>query len=293
MDNPIITNIISTMTDLTLNDNQKDNQMDTTFINDMDSLSLRENKTNETNETYQAYEPYKPYQAFEPYYDYDRTEFKGEMDTTEPTNNTDNTDAIDLYDNSPYKCFGIPNIYCKVYFDDEDFIFNRYSLSNDIKNKIKINNSIDEYVNNYCIGNGIVLDYDTYSTNPYIYYGKILYIYKYIENYYKDLKHLQPIERIKYLPEHLLHWVDNIVYILKEVINEITLQSETFTSISNMYFKELTYGLNIIICELRLMLNYYKNYNLCQLEEQHIKSFFKIVNNMCVCMIFMWLNKID
>ena len=286
MDNPIITNIISTMTNLTLNDNQ----METTFINNINSLSLRENKTNELNEKYQA---------FEPYYDYDRTEFKGEMDTTdtmdttEPTNNTDNTDAIDLYDNSPYKCFGIPNIYCKVYFDDEDFIFNRYSLSNDIKNKIKINNSIDEYVNNYCIGNGIVLDYDTYSTNPYIYYGKILYIYKYIENYYKDLKHLQPIERIKYLPEHLLYWVDNIVYILKEVINEITLQSETFTSISNMYFKELTYGLNIIICELRLMLNYYKNYNLCQLEEQHIKSFFKIVNNMCVCMIFMWLNKID
>ena len=286
MDNPIITNIISTMTNLTLNDNQ----METTFINNINSLSLRENKTNELNEKYQA---------FEPYYDYDRTEFKGEMNTTEPTNNTDttdttnNTDAIDLYDNSPYKCFGIPNIYCKVYFDDEDFIFNRYSLSNDIKNKIKINNSIDEYVNNYCIGNGIVLDYDTYSTNPYIYYGKILYIYKYIENYYKDLKHLQPIERIKYLPEHLLHWVDNIVYILKEVINEITLQSETFTSISNMYFKELTYGLNIIICELRLMLNYYKNYNLCQLEEQHIKSFFKIVNNMCVCMIFMWLNKID
>ena len=46
MDNPIITNIISTMTNLTLNDNQ----METTFINNINSLSLRENKTNELNE---------------------------------------------------------------------------------------------------------------------------------------------------------------------------------------------------------------------------------------------------
>ena len=57
-----------------------------------------------------------------------------------------------------------------------------------------------------------------------------------------------------------------------------------------MYFKELVFGLNVIICQLRLMLNHYKRCTLWQMEDKHIKQFFKIVNNMCVIIIFMKLN---
>ena len=58
----------------------------------------------------------------------------------------------------------------------------------------------------------------------------------------------------------------------------------------DVYFKELCYGLKIITHELTLLLNHYKHYSLWNLEDKHIRTFFKIVNNMCVIIIFMKLN---
>jgi len=202
----------------------------------------------------------------------------------------DESNMLDKYDTSPYICFGIPNKYCQHYFDDEDFIFNRYDITYDIKKYIKVNNSIDEYTSHFCIGNGIIIDYNNSNDNPDIIYAKMLYIYTYINYYYKDLKDLEPLERIKHLPANLLYWVTNIITILKKVINDSSLKSHTFLTIEDVYFKELCYGLKIITHELHLLLNHYPSYSLWNLEEKHIKTFFKIVNNMCVILIFMKLN---
>ena len=273
IDNHIITN----MTNLYLNETQIDRTepIDTSFISHLNLLSLKSNEVNNIPDQYETY------------YDYDRKEPFANIDTQ--THNTEND--IDTFDNSPYVyvCFGIPNIYCSVHFDDEDFIFTRYLIPNEIKQKIKINNSINEYLENYCIGNNMIIDYSCKSDDPDITYGKILYIYKFIEHYYKDLKHLKPIERIKHLPDTLLYWVENIVNIFKKVINNETLKETSFESLSNIYFKELVYGLNIIMNQISLMLNHYKTITLWDMEERHIKSFFKIVNNMCVIIIFIRL----
>ena len=260
----LINNITNNITHLDLNEeNHMENHMENSFVDQINSLSFKEYDTNET------------------YYDYDRTEHM--MNTEEM-----NTEEIDTYDNSPYVYFGTPNIYCSIHFDDEDFISNRYLIPIEIKKRMKIYNSIDEYSENYAIGNGVLLDYTSYSDDPDMYYCKILHIYKYVETYYKELKHLQPVERIQHLSVDFLHWVNNIVCILQEVINETSLKNEEFISLANIYFKELMYGLNIIIKQLQLMLNYYKSLYL--MEEKHIKLFFKIVNNMCVIIIFMKLS---
>ena len=74
------------------------------------------------------------------------------------------------------------------------------------------------------------------------------------------------------------------------MINEEALKSHTFLSIEDVYFKELCYGLKIITHELHLLLNHYTSYSLWNLEEKHIKRFFKITNNMCIIIIFMKLN---
>ena len=204
----------------------------------------------------------------------------------------DVSNMLDKYDTSPYICFGIPNKYCQKYFDDEDFIFNRYDITNDIKKYIISikTNSTSEYTSNFCIGNNIIIDYNTSNDNPDILYAKILYIYTYINYYYKDLNYLTPTERIKHLPEHLLYWIDNIVSIFKTVINDESIKLDVFLSIEDIYFKELCYGLKIITHQLELLLNHYKSYSLWNLEEKHIKLFFKIVNNMCVIIIFMKFN---
>jgi len=209
-----------------------------------------------------------------------------------PNDSIPNDEAIllDIYDTCPYICFGIPNKYCQNYFDDEDFIYNRYDITNDIKKYIKINNSIDEYTSNFCIGNGIIVDYTNNNDNPDIIYAKILYIYNYINYYYKDLKELKPIERINHLPDALIYWVDNILTIFKTIFNNESFISESFLSIEDVYFKELCYGLKIITIQLQLLLNHYRSHSLWKMEEKHIKTFFRIVNNMCVIIIFMKLN---
>lgn len=225
---------------------------------------------------------------------YDVTDF-GDVDNITDTivsndEYNDEYNMLDIYDTSPYICFGIPNKYCQKYFDDEDFIYNRYDITNDIKKYIKINNSIDEYTSNYCIGNGIVVDYNNSNDNPDVIYAKILYIYSYINYYYKDLNKIKPIERIKYLPDNLIYWIDNILTIFKNFINDESLKSKSFLSIEDVYFKELCYGLKIVTNQLELLLNHYKSHSLWKMEEKHIKTFFKIVNNMCVIIIFMKLN---
>ena len=270
-------NIDNTMSNLSLDDNQID-------------MSILENMNNLSMYNHEEYETYTDYDTIE----MNKVQYANQY-ANQYTNQDKNPelDAYDKYDNSPYICFGIPNTYCTVHFDDEDFLFNRYDILYDMKKYIKINNSIDEYASNYCIGNGIIVDYESSNDNPDIIYAKILYIYQYVYMYYKDLRDLQPSERIMHLPEHLIDWIDNIVYILKKVINDDSLKYESFVEIEDMYFKELVYGLNIIICHLQLMLNHYKRCTLWQLEDKHIKQFFKIVNNMCVIIIFMKLNDKD
>jgi len=286
---------INNFTNLSLNTKDTANTMDENIIiNTMSSLSL-ENQIQNGSNYLSAPEPY------ENYYDYD-TEQNYNGDTEE--NNTIDIETediedieikIDNFDNSPYICFEIPNIYCNNLlgdFDDEDFIFNRYDLPNYIKKYIKSNNSIAEYLNNYCIRNGIVINYsDTYNS-PDIFYAKILYIYNYVYHYYKDLKHLKPIERLSQLPDNLLYFVENVITILKTMINEDEINSQELVAMDNLYFKELIYGLHIIIKELSKLLHHYQYCNLLNLDNAHVKLFFKMVNNICVIIIYMKLNQI-
>ena len=76
------------------------------------------------------------------------------------------------------------------------------------------------------------------------------------------------------------------------MVNEDELNSKELVAMDNLYFKELIYGLHIIIKELSTVLNHYKFCKLWQLEDTHVKMFFKMVNNLCVIIIYMKLNHI-
>jgi hypothetical protein len=287
-----INHSINDINNLSLTNENTFNTMDENIlVNTMNSLSL-ENQSSINNVS----EPYKTY------YDYDIEEYNNvdndvdiDIDIERNENSEDIEIKTDTFDTSPYVCFGIPNIYCNDLlgdFDDEDFIFNRYDLPNYIKKYIKYNNSIGDYVNNYCVGNGIILNYSDTNNSPELLYAKILYIYHYVYHYYKDLKHLKPIERLSLLPDNLLYFVENVITILKTMVNEDELNSKELVEMDNLYFKELIYGLHIIIKELSTVLNHYKFCKLWQLEDTHVKMFFKMVNNLCVIIIYMKLNHI-
>ena len=302
--------IINNISHLSL-EQTNSNSTDMSFIDTMKSLSINNPQTFEPIETYYDYdrsvlntdthtythtyvesqiEDNSVIDEVDDFHEYDG--YDEVTDTHEYIIPDDESNMLDKYDTSPYICFGIPNKYCQKYFDDEDFIFNRYDITHNIKKYIISikTNSTSEYTSNFCIGNNIIIDYNTSNDNPDILYAKILYIYTYVNYYYKDLNYLKPTERIKHLPDNLLYWIGNIVSIFDKVINEESLKTEIFVSIEDIYFKELCYGLKIITSQLTLLINHYKSYSLWKLEEKHIKLFFKIVNNMCVIIIFMKFN---
>jgi hypothetical protein len=206
---------------------------------------------------------------------------------------------LDIYDSeNRYIILGVPNIQCKVYFDDEDFIYAKLGLSE--------TDYIDFTVTNYLAQHNIILDFSTPVIEGKQLYAKILYLYQFASVYYGSLSGLRPRDRISSMPNDLLIWLDNVVNIIRVVIDndlfnlgntnlqnhltynesldatikqilelntEPTLNKQvhidTMTSSDIMditdditcdqrYTNELIIGLNLVICHLKMLLNHYK-----------------------------------
>ena len=73
--------------------------------------------------------------------------------------------------------------------------------------------------------------------------------------------------------------------------NELRFTPETLKSFYQMskVDQELSYGLGIIISQLQIIMHFYEyqGCNIYQLTEQHIQRFVRLVNNLCVIMIYL------
>ena len=228
--------------------------------------------------------------------------------------------TIDKYEKKMY--LDIPNVYCNGIsygLDDEDFIHTKLKLPSRIKYIINGNkeeadfageSGIPSYVINFIEKNKINLNFYEIEVDSNNIYAKIIYIYQYINYYYNDLKYLSPLERINHIPNDMLIWVDNITTILRNTIDNsgISIDLNESNSNSNIYIntldifresrnikedyvKSLIYGLNLIVCHLKMILNHHKTYQipLYRMDETHINKFFNILNNLCIIMIYIKL----
>lgn len=119
---------------------------------------------------------------------------------------------LDIYDaENRYIILGVPNVQCKVYFDDEDFIYAKLGLSD--------TEYIDFNVTNYLAQHNIILDFSNTLIESKVLYAKILYLYQFASVYYGSLSGLRPRERSLSMPGDLLIWLDNVVNILRVVID--------------------------------------------------------------------------
>jgi hypothetical protein len=108
------------------------NQIDMLIIENMNNLSMYNHDEYETYTDYDTLEMNKATECT------DTNQYENQYENQYTKNSTNSVlDEYDRYDNSPYICFGIPNKYCTIHFDDEDFIFNRYDILNDMKQYIK------------------------------------------------------------------------------------------------------------------------------------------------------------
>ena len=228
--------------------------------------------------------------------------------------------TIDKYEKKMY--LDIPNVYCNGIsygLDDEDFIHTKLKLPSRIKYIINGNkeeadfageSGIPSYVINFIEKNKINLNFYEIEVDSNNIYAKIIYIYQFINYYYNDLKYLSPLERINHMPNDMLIWVDNITTILRNTIDNsgISIDLNESNSNSNIYIntldifresrnikedyvKSLIYGLNLIVCHLKMILNHHKTYQipLYRMDETHINKFFNILNNLCIIMIYIKL----
>jgi len=179
---------------------------------------------------------------------------------------------------------GVPNVRCSKYYDDEDFIYARMKFSDDLKTDIDFN------VINYISTHNIMIDFSEQTLDTHKIYAKILYVYQYVNTYFTSLSTIRPLERITHMPRDLLSWVDNLVITLRYILDKDLFNYQpSKTEIEEEYYNELVYGLNLTVCHLKMLLNHYRvlNIPIYNMEEKHIKKLFKVLNNMCVIMIFM------
>jgi hypothetical protein len=87
---------------------------------------------------------------------------------------------------------GIPNEYCNGEdFDDEDFIYNRFKLSDNLSYLVHNDNTVQEI--DTCI-----INFTDDIISPENVYYKILYIYQFVHYYYTTLNELKPKVRLNH-----------------------------------------------------------------------------------------------
>ena len=197
-----------------------------------------------------------------------------------------------------YIVLEVPNIRCSGrYFDDEDFIYARMKFSDRIEIKdldyitYQMHHGFDIHDSNMIAGvlstEGIN---DLSDLNSSRIIAIVLYLYQHTNAYYTSLRHLRPLERVRYLPEDLLNWIRQITIIIRKLLDLDLFHYQPNEEIPMDMFEEMKYGLGLIACHARLICNHYKTMEIHlrdgTIEEKHLKKLMRLVNNLCVIMIY-------
>jgi hypothetical protein len=183
-----------------------------------------------------------------------------------------------------YIILEVPNIYCSIYFDDEDFVYAKLRFADNIMETCNVDFLA------YIMQHNLVINPTDLSLNPNLIFAKILYLYQNSQAYYNSLRHLRPLERAARLPSDLLNWISNITNILRQLLDSKLFAYKANQFMSNDLFKELLYGLDLINCHIKLLCNHYNarglNLKFTNISESHLKKLMRLVNNMCIIIIF-------
>ena len=230
-------------------------------------------------------------------------------------NQPDQSDQHDNYDDygnhhlysdaERLRILGVPNVYCRNYYDDEDFIYKLLGLTEEQQLVIQ------EQLNN---NENIMLNYNVITQDINELYAKIIHTHQFIQEYYgAKLKKLKPKHRVMFLQNDIIDWADNIVCTIWSIVDNCLFQSNVFynsyitKTIEPGYCNELLYGLRLTTYHIKMILNHHqiryqilqdthqqqtnisKFFQLISMEEKHIKYFFRILNNLCIIAMFLRL----
>jgi hypothetical protein len=216
----------------------------------------------------------------------------------------------DVYSaDSDFKKFilDVPNLFGGRYYDNEDFIYSKLRLAeppsadNATHNAThNDNDNLDDEYNYlaYLMENNLIISNVELDLNSKSVIAKILYIYQFVKSYYTSLRHLRPLERLDYLPSDLGLWIFNIVDTIRILLDRNLFNYTVNDTIPLEMFNEMINGLELITCHIRLIFNHIKTQGQSQglkdcfkngkIEEKHLTKIIRLVNNLCVIMIYFW-----
>lgn len=207
--------------------------------------------------------------------------------------------GMDIYDDTPpemrYVILEVPNVYCCKYFDDEDFIYAKLRFSDSITDSCDLN------LETYLLIHQIEISPQDLSLHPNSIFAKVLFLYQHSSSYFSSLRHLRPLQRVEHLPPNFLEWVNNLTVIIRHLLDSDLFNYTPNELIPKEMFNEFSYGLHLITTHLKLICNHYISRNNIQnntpnntrgmqelqiVEEKHLKKLMRLVNNLCVIMIY-------
>jgi hypothetical protein len=171
----------------------------------------------------------------------------------------------------------VANYFCKTYFDDEDFIYVRLELPDRILSQSSHHSNGREDLIEFLanaerpLGNGKI-------------FNKLATLYQYVIGYY-NMHDMEAIPPDSYWPVDFLHQVVSVcMTITGNCDMDITTPDYDYL---NAYNREVFYGLGLIIQQIRLISMYYGlGASLAQFKDRHAIRFIRLVNNLCVIMIY-------
>lgn len=188
----------------------------------------------------------------------------------------------------------VVNYYCRTHFDDEDFVYVQFELPQAIQNIIATSGCPDIIVYLRQI-------LATMVNGDLVYEPHVIESYNQIINLYDKVLDYNMTIEAEMEPDAAL-WPDTYLVDVSKVCSTIgtgyNLDMDAPLYKNTLpYYREIYYGLGLIIRQLCMICDYYYNKqgitNPIDFSKHHRERFMRLVNNLCIIMIhnnFMWLN---
>ena len=186
----------------------------------------------------------------------------------------------------------VVNYYCRTHFDDEDFVYVQFELPPAIQSIISGSGCVDiiAYMRQTLAA---MIDGDlVYAPHVIDTHSRIINLYDKVLDYNMTIEaEMEPDAEL--WPETYLSDVYTVCNTIRRNYN-LDMTAPLYKD-TQPYYREIYYGLSLIIRQLTMICDYY--YNKCGIInpvdflKHHCERFMRLVNNLCIIMIhnyFMW-----
>ena len=179
----------------------------------------------------------------------------------------------------------VPNIYCRMYFDDEDFIYMRLDIPNDMYNQVELFSDGDISTDSIFTFLSNVIE-EEYDGNTFNRFQLVSFLFSQVRYFYDNEETLEELHpflfdidfmEISYKLTNLL--IENCIFDPDNEVHQYL----------NNYEREVVYGCGLIIHQIRLIVHSYQQLNITCLNcinETHQERLIRLVNNICVCILY-------